>query len=493
MATVPISDTSTRNDYTSSASQTTFAYTFWIKDEDHLDVYVNDTLKTLTTDYTVSATQSVTGANVVFNTGLNDGDTVAIVYNPDVERASEFQTSGSFKATSLNLELTYLVSLMQYVVTQLGRKFGLADTVDSSATLTIPDPSGNGGKAVTVNSAGDGFEYTTVANSTAIGNFETLVTDGDNSTVTFALGFTPVSVNSILVEVDGVLLEPTVDYTVATTNITFTTAPSTGTDNIIVKNLASGVAATTPADSSVTTAKIQDAAVTTAKLASNSVDGTKIAVGSDAQGDILYYNGTDYTRLGAGTNGQFLKTQGTGANPTWANAGGGLVFLSSATASASSSIDFTSSIDSTYDTYIFIVNNIELSIDGAQLQIRTSTDGGSTFDSGAGYEYAGHGIDSAGNGINTLSQNDIAIVIVPDVGSAAGEYVSAVVYLHTPSSAQYTYLQWGFTVIRSGGTIHTGNGAGARKASEDVDALRFLASVGNLDSGTIRMYGVVKS
>ena len=37
-----------------------------------------------------------------------------------------------------------------------------------------------------------------------------------------------------------------------------------------------------------------------------------------AQGDILYYNGTIITRLPAGTNGYFLKTQGPGANPTWA-------------------------------------------------------------------------------------------------------------------------------------------------------------------------------
>lgn len=36
-----------------------------------------------------------------------------------------------------------------------------------------------------------------------------------------------------------------------------------------------------------------------------------------AQGDILYYNGSDWVRLGAGTSGQFLKTLGTGANPNW--------------------------------------------------------------------------------------------------------------------------------------------------------------------------------
>jgi hypothetical protein len=35
------------------------------------------------------------------------------------------------------------------------------------------------------------------------------------------------------------------------------------------------------------------------------------------QGDVLYHDGTSLARLGAGTSGQFLKTQGTGANPQW--------------------------------------------------------------------------------------------------------------------------------------------------------------------------------
>lgn len=40
-------------------------------------------------------------------------------------------------------------------------------------------------------------------------------------------------------------------------------------------------------------------------------------MGSDAQGDILYYDGTDYVRLGAGTSGQVLQSGGLGANPSW--------------------------------------------------------------------------------------------------------------------------------------------------------------------------------
>jgi len=60
-------------------------------------------------------------------------------------------------------------------------------------------------------------------------------------------------------------------------------------------------------------------------VADNAVDGTDIALGSDAQGDIMYYDGTNWVRLAAGTNGHFLKTQGPAANPTWAVASGGSV------------------------------------------------------------------------------------------------------------------------------------------------------------------------
>ena len=93
----------------------------------------------------------------------------------------------------------------------------------------------------------------------------------------------------------------------------------------------------------VATAQIEDDAVTYAKLqnvsATSRVLGRKTAgagdteectlsevldfIGSAAQGDILYRDATSWARLAAGTSGQFLKTQGTGANPTWAATGGG--------------------------------------------------------------------------------------------------------------------------------------------------------------------------
>lgn len=48
----------------------------------------------------------------------------------------------------------------------------------------------------------------------------------------------------------------------------------------------------------------------------NCVDGTKIAVGSDAAGDVMYYNGTDYVRLAAPVDGVGSILQG-GTTPAW--------------------------------------------------------------------------------------------------------------------------------------------------------------------------------
>jgi hypothetical protein len=39
--------------------------------------------------------------------------------------------------------------------------------------------------------------------------------------------------------------------------------------------------------------------------------------GSEAQGDVLYYNGAAWARLPAGTSGYVLQTQGASANPQW--------------------------------------------------------------------------------------------------------------------------------------------------------------------------------
>ena len=57
----------------------------------------------------------------------------------------------------------------------------------------------------------------------------------------------------------------------------------------------------------------------------NGTDGTDLTSTLTTQGDILYRDASGLQRLGAGTNGQALLTGGAGANPSWGDAGGGIL------------------------------------------------------------------------------------------------------------------------------------------------------------------------
>ncbi|HAI74055.1 TPA: hypothetical protein DCL22_01550, partial [Candidatus Moranbacteria bacterium] len=54
------------------------------------------------------------------------------------------------------------------------------------------------------------------------------------------------------------------------------------------------------------------------------IGGLWSTTGTASQGDILYYNGSAWTELSAGVSGQYLKTQGAAANPTWADVSTGV-------------------------------------------------------------------------------------------------------------------------------------------------------------------------
>lgn len=124
----------------------------------------------------------------------------------------------------------------------------------------------------------------------------------------------------------------------------------------------------------VGTGNISDGAVTTAKIANNAVTGNKIAMGSDTQGDILYYNGTDYTRLAPGTSGTFLKTQGASANPTWSNFNLDVIASGSfsTSAGAETEVDAVTVTDGANGEQYMVVFNTTMDGAGGTFKVRLS-------------------------------------------------------------------------------------------------------------------------
>jgi hypothetical protein len=70
---------------------------------------------------------------------------------------------------------------------------------------------------------------------------------GDGSTTVYAIGSTPVSINNVYVTINGVSQTPTTDFTILSSNLTFTSAPLSGDDIVIRDNrsVSSTVALTT--------------------------------------------------------------------------------------------------------------------------------------------------------------------------------------------------------------------------------------------------------
>ncbi len=64
--------------------------------------------------------------------------------------------------------------------------------------------------------------------------------------------------------------------------------------------------------------QLKDAGITAAKIKENAVDGTKIKLTGEANGSMLYNNGTDWVDFPKGTAGQYLKMNAAGTAPEWA-------------------------------------------------------------------------------------------------------------------------------------------------------------------------------
>jgi len=176
---------------------------------------------------------------------------------------------------------------------------------------------------------------------------------------------------------------------------------------------------------------------------------------------------------------------------------GSLAFLTSGTASASATLDFvlTSYIAAGWLDFLFVLDHVLPATDGVDLYMRTSTDGGSTFDAGANaYVYmqadgrteTGTVVGATGNSATFIALNDTGI----GIGNVANEGWSGEVKIINPVGTGHLRALWR-GIYQSAASVYAGPlGMAARDAAGDVDAVRFLMSSGNIASGTIRMYGI---
>lgn len=152
--TINLADNTPRVSYAVAAgvTQSSFTVSFEFFDDADLNVYVDGTLKTLTTDYTVTGGDGATGSITMSVTGASGGSTVVITRDIDLKRTTDFPASGAFQVGSLNTELDKLIAIAADLDDKASRALQLTD-FDSAVSLVLPDVDTRKGTVLAFNSS----------------------------------------------------------------------------------------------------------------------------------------------------------------------------------------------------------------------------------------------------------------------------------------------------------------------------------------------------
>jgi hypothetical protein len=174
---------------------------------------------------------------------------------------------------------------------------------------------------------------------------------------------------------------------------------------------------------------------------------------------------------------------------------GSLTHISTATASASASIEFSLG---DYKEYVFYFVNIHPQNDGVDFTFNYSTDSGSNYnvtktstmfvayhdeiDENTGLQYEGAGDLAQGTGFNPLNR---------DTGNGNDESLSGSMQVFNPSSS--TFVKHWISRVNSyqlNNNSQEWNSAGYGNTTSPITNIRFKFASGNIDAGQILLFGV---
>jgi len=194
----------------------------------------------------------------------------------------------------------------------------------------------------------------------------------------------------------------------------------------------------------------------------------------------------------------------SGADDLEANfSGGSMVFIKKLTASSSGTLDFVGGasgvvFDSTYKEYVFICNDIHPSASnpnfGFQVDVGTGTSYAQTItstyfaayqseDGGtAALEYIAGQDQAQGTGLQTLADQ---------IGNGNDESTAGMLHIFNPSSTTFVKHFIGRFQGYNGSDYSTDlNIAGYINTTTALTRVRFKFSSGDIDAGTITLYGI---
>jgi len=187
---------------------------------------------------------------------------------------------------------------------------------------------------------------------------------------------------------------------------------------------------------------------------------------------------------------------------------GAMTLIKTLTASSSSTLSFVDGssdvvLDNTYPVYLFKFFNIHPASAGTNFRVNFSADTGSNYNvtkTTTVFKAEHHENDSAKSlgyetGQDLAQSTDPQMFMILDNANDSGG--SGELYLFNPSSTTFTkhFIANGTGFVVDGGnpkqfTMYV---AGYGNTTSAIDAVQFSMASGNIDSGTIKLYGIKDS
>ena len=182
---------------------------------------------------------------------------------------------------------------------------------------------------------------------------------------------------------------------------------------------------------------------------------------------------------------------------------GAMTLIKTLTASSSATLSFVhgaSSVvfDSTYKKYVFKFIDIHLGSNDQDITFNVSIDSGSNYNVAKttthfqAYNNESNGVEGlAYRGGRDLAQGTGFAVLGEDFGADNDQASSGIMTLFDPSSTTFVkHFTVQFSQAHQADYNQNISTAGYANTTSAVNAIQFKISSGNIDSGTIKMYGV---
>jgi len=178
-----------------SAGTGPYAFTFEIIATTDVNVFLDTTLLTLSTDYTVTINANGTGS-VSLNTGTTNvpstpsaSNTVTIIGSRNIERTTDFVTAGDLTASSLNEQLDSGVIFDQQISERVDRAILGNVTDPTNISMQLPTVTDRANKYLAFGSSGEPIATAGTTSTVVVSSYgQTLIDDSDAATARTTLG-----------------------------------------------------------------------------------------------------------------------------------------------------------------------------------------------------------------------------------------------------------------------------------------------------------------